>query len=71
MVGTPFSLEFVRSAGKASVRRVGAAALAVALGAFFGLWLGYHHIADIGAFLGAFLGAGLGAFLACVFTWNT
>jgi hypothetical protein len=71
MVGTPVSLEVVRSAGKASVRRVGAAGLAAALGAFIGLWLGYHHIADIGAFLGAFLGAGLGAFLACVFTWNT
>jgi hypothetical protein len=70
MVGTPLSLEFVRSAGRASVRRVGAAAMAAALGAFFGLWLGYHHIADIGAFLGASLGAGLGAFLGCVFTWD-
>jgi hypothetical protein len=71
MIGTPFSLEFVVTAGKASVHRVGVAALAAALGAFFGLWLGYHHIADIGAFLGAFVGAGVGAFLACVFTWDT
>jgi hypothetical protein len=58
------------TAGKASVHRVSAAVLAAALGSFFGLWLGYHHIADIGAFLGAFLGAGAGVFLACVFTWD-
>jgi hypothetical protein len=55
----------------ASVRRVGVASGAAALGAFFGLWLGYHHVADIGAILGALLGAGAGAFLACVFTWDT
>ncbi len=70
MIGTPLSLEFVVTAGRASVHRVGIAALAAALGAFLGLWLGYHHIADIGAFVGALLGAGLGAFLACVFTWD-
>jgi hypothetical protein len=70
MAGTPLSLEFVVTAGKASVRRVGVAALAAALGSFFGLWLGYHHVADVGAFLGAFLGAGAGAFLGCVFTWD-
>jgi hypothetical protein len=70
MFGTPLSLEFVVTGGKASFHRVSVAALATALGAFFGLWLGYHHIADIGAFLGAFLGAGIAAFLACVYTWD-
>jgi hypothetical protein len=45
-------------------------AVVAALGSFFGLWLGYHHIADVGAFLGAFVGAGAGAFLACVYTWD-
>jgi hypothetical protein len=69
-VGTPLSLEFVLTAGKASIHRVSVAVLAAALGSFLGLWLGYHHIADIGAFLGAFLGASAGAFLACVFTWD-
>jgi hypothetical protein len=69
-IGTPLSLEFVLTAGKASVHRVSVAVLAAALGSFFGLWLGYHYIADIGAFLGAFLGTGAGAFLACVFTWD-
>jgi hypothetical protein len=70
MIGTPLSLEFVVTAGQASVHRVGVAALAAALGSFFGLWLGYHHIADIGAFLGALLGTGVAVFLACVFTWD-
>ena len=69
-IGTPLSFEFVLTAGKASVHRVSAAVLAAALGSFFGLWLGYHHIADIGAFLGAFLGTSAGVFLACVFTWD-
>jgi hypothetical protein len=71
MIGTPLSLEFVLTAGKASVHRVSVAVVAAATGSFFGLWLGYHHIADIGAFLGALLGAGAGTFLACVFTWDT
>jgi hypothetical protein len=70
MIGTPLSLEFVVTAGKASIHRVSVGVLAAALGSFFGLWLGYHHIADIGAFFGALLGAGIGAFLACVFTWD-
>jgi hypothetical protein len=69
-IGTPLSFEFVLTAGKASVHRVSAAVLAAALGSFFGLWLGYHYLADIGAFLGAFVGTGAGAFLACVYTWD-
>jgi hypothetical protein len=70
MFGTPLSLEFAATAGKASAHRLIAAVLAAGLGSFFGLWVGYHHIADIGAFLGTFLGAGTGAFLATVFTWD-
>jgi hypothetical protein len=70
MIGTPLSLEFVVTAGKASFHRVSMAVLAAALGSFFGLWLGYHHIADVGAFLGTLLGSGIGAYLACVYTWD-
>jgi hypothetical protein len=70
MLGTPLSLEFAVTAGRASVHRVIAAALAAGLGSFFGLWLGYHHVADIGALAGTLLGAGIGAFLATVFTWD-
>ena len=56
MLGTPLSLEFAVTAGKASAHRVIIAALAAGLGSFFGLWVGYHHVADIGAFLGTLLG---------------
>jgi hypothetical protein len=70
MLGTPLSLAFVLTPNTNSIHRVTVAVVAAALGSFFGLWLGYHHIADIGAFLGAFVGAGAGAFLACVYTWD-
>jgi hypothetical protein len=70
MLGTPLSLAFVLTPNTDSIHRVSVAVVAAALGSFFGLWLGYHHIADIGAFLGALLGAGAGAFLACVYTWD-
>jgi hypothetical protein len=70
MFGTPLSLAFVLNPNTASLHRVSVAAVAAALGSIIGLWLGYHHIADIGAFLGAFVGAGAGAFLASVYTWD-
>jgi hypothetical protein len=70
MLGTPLSLEFALTAGTATIHRVLAATLASGLGSFFGLWLGYHHVADIGAFMGTLLGGGAGAFLATVFTWD-
>jgi hypothetical protein len=70
MFGTPLSLAFVTTPNTNSIHRVSVAVVAAALGSFFGLWLGYHHIADIGAFLGAFAGAGAGAFLASVYTWD-
>jgi hypothetical protein len=70
MLGTPLSFQFALSARLDSAHRLIIAGLAAALGSFFGLWLGYHHIADIGAFLGALLCAGVGTFLATVFTWD-
>ncbi len=70
MLGTPLSLEFQVSGGLASAPRVLAASLAAALGSFFGLWLGYHHYADIGTFFGPLLGAGIGAFLATIYTFS-
>jgi hypothetical protein len=70
VLGTPLSLQFALSARLDSAHRVIVAALAAALGSFFGLWLGYHHVADIGAFLGALLCAGIGTFLATMFTWD-
>jgi hypothetical protein len=70
ILGTPLSLAFVVSARTGSAHRVIVASLAAALGSFFGLWLGYHHITDLGAFLGPLLGAGIGTFLATVFTWD-
>jgi hypothetical protein len=70
MLGTPLSLAFVVTPSLDSIHRVSVAVIAAALGSFFGLWLGYHHIADIGAFLGPFIGAGGGAFLASVYTWD-
>jgi hypothetical protein len=70
MIGTPASLAAAITPFTDSRPRVTAAAVAAALGSFFGLWLGYHHIADIGAFLGAFLGAGAGVFLSSVYTWD-
>jgi hypothetical protein len=70
MIGTPVSLAAAITPFTDSRHRVTAAAVAAALGSFFGLWLGYHHIADIGAFLGAFLGAGAGVFLSSVYTWD-
>jgi hypothetical protein len=70
MLGTPRSLEFQVSGGLASAHRVIAASLAAAFGSFFGLWIAYHHFADIGAFFGPLLGAGIGAFLAAVYTFT-
>jgi hypothetical protein len=70
MLGTPLSLAFVLTPNTNSIHRVCVASVAAALGSFCGLWLGYHHIADIGAFLGAFFGAAAGAFLASVYTWD-
>jgi hypothetical protein len=70
IVGTPLSFQFALSAKLDSAHRLIVAALAAALGSFFGLWLGYHHVADIGAFLGALLCAGIATFLATVFTWD-
>jgi hypothetical protein len=70
MLGSPLSLEFQESGGLASAHRVIAASLAAGLGSFFGLWLGYHHLADIGTFFGPFLGAGIGAFLASIYTFT-
>jgi hypothetical protein len=70
MFGTPLSLAFVLNPNTNSFHRVAVAVVAAALGSFFGLWLGYHHIADIGTFPGAFVGAGAGAFLASVYTWD-
>ena len=70
MLGTPLSLEFQVSGGLASAHRVIVASLAAALGSFFGLWLAYHHIADIGAFVGPLLGAGIGTFLATISTFT-
>jgi hypothetical protein len=70
MFGTPLSLAFVTTPNTNSIHRVSVAVVAAGLGSFFGLWLGYHHIADIGAFLGAFVGAAAGAFLASVYTWD-
>jgi hypothetical protein len=70
MIGTPMSLAAAVNQFTDSRHRVTAAAVAAALGSFFGLWLGYHHVADIGAFLGAFLGAGTGVFLSSVYTWD-
>lgn len=70
MLGTPLSLAFVLTPKTNSIHRVSVAGVAAALGSFFGLWLGYHHVADIGAFVGAFVGAGAGAFLASVYTWD-
>jgi hypothetical protein len=70
MLGTPLSLEFRVSGGLASARRLTTASLAAGLGSFFGLWLGYHHIADVGAFSGSFLGAGIGAFVASIYTFS-
>jgi hypothetical protein len=70
MLGTPLSLAFVVTPNTNSIHRVSVAVVAAGLGSFFGLWLGYHHIADIGAFLGALAGAAAGAFLASVYTWD-
>jgi hypothetical protein len=70
ILGTPLSLQFALSPRLDSAHRVIVAALTAALGSFFGLWLGYHHVADVGAFLGSFLCAGIGTFLATVFTWD-
>jgi hypothetical protein len=70
MLGTPLSLAFVVTPNTNSIHRMSVAAVATALGSFFGLWLGYHHIADVGAFLGAFVGAGAGSFLSSVYTWD-
>jgi hypothetical protein len=70
MLGTPLSLAAAVNQFTDSRHRVIASAIAAATGSFFGLWLGYHHIADIGAFLGAFLGAGAGVFLSSVYTWD-
>ncbi len=45
------------------------AVVAAALGSFFGLWIGYHYIADIYiADIGAFPCAFAGAFLASLYT---
>jgi hypothetical protein len=70
MLGTPLSFQFRLSARLDSAHRLMVAGFAAALGSFFGLWLGYHHVADIGAFFGALLCAGVGTFLATVFTWD-
>jgi hypothetical protein len=70
MFGSPLSLEFQVSGGLASAHRVIVASLAAGLGSYFGLWLGYHHVADIGAFFGPLLGAGIAAFLATIFTFT-
>ncbi len=68
MIGTPVSLAAAISPFTDSRHRVTAAAIAAGLGSFSGLWLGYHHIVDIGALLGAFLGAGAGIFVSSVYT---
>jgi hypothetical protein len=70
MFGTPVSLAAAITPFTDSRHRVTVAAIAAAVGSFFGLWLGYHHVADIGAFLGAFLGAGAGVFVSSVYTWD-
>jgi hypothetical protein len=70
MLGSPLSLEFSTSRS-ASARRVSAACLAAAVGSFFGLWLGYQHFADVGAFFGPLLAAGLGAFVATIYTFDS
>jgi hypothetical protein len=70
IIGSLRSLEFqVRAA--ASRQRLIVSSLAAALGSFFGLWLAYHHIRDIGAFAGPFLGAAIGAFLGSMSTFRS
>jgi hypothetical protein len=70
MVGSMRSLEFQVRAS-ASPQRLIFSSLAAALGSFFGLWLAYHHIRDIGAFAGPFLGAGIGAFFGSISTFRS
>jgi hypothetical protein len=70
MLGSRVSLEFQISGGLASVHRLIVSSVAAALGSFFGLWLAYHHVADIGAFFGPLLGAGIATFLAAKLTFT-
>ena len=62
VLGSLRSLEFQVRGGSPSRQRLFAGCLAAGLGSFFGLWLAYHHIRDIGAFAGPFMGAGVGRF---------
>jgi hypothetical protein len=70
MVGSPRSLDFQVNRGVASTRRLISSSLAAALGSFCGLWVGYHHLADIGTFSGALIGSAVATFLATVFTFK-
>jgi hypothetical protein len=71
VLGSLRSLEFQVRGGSPSPQRLIAGCLTAGLGSFFGLWLAYHHIRDIGAFAGPFLGAGVGAFLGSMSTFRS
>ena len=70
MLGAPRSLDSFANRGGTSTRRLVASSAAAAFGSFFGLWVGYHHVADLGAFFGPLVGAGVATFLATVYTFK-